>query len=73
MKIADLPDGTAESIEHAIRKYADDKSLDIAKLRGFGSDGASVMTGRHTGVATQLKAHTPRKILPFTVLIIDQL
>lgn len=62
LKIADLPDGTAESIEHAILKYADDKSLDIAKLRGFGSDGASVMTGRHSGVATRLKAHTPRMI-----------
>ena len=32
-----------------------DKSLDVTKLREFGSDGASVMTGTLNGVAVSLK------------------
>ena len=36
--------------------------LNIAKLRGFGSDGAAVMTGRLTEVSTRLKAHAQRLI-----------
>lgn len=56
--VADIFDGTAETIEAAILKYLDNKSLEVSKLCGFGNDGAAVMTGRHTGVATRLKAHT---------------
>lgn len=60
--ICDIFDGTAKTIEAAILKYVDSKSLVISKLRGFGSDGVAVMTGRHTGVATRLKTHAPRMI-----------
>ena len=58
LNVADIFDGTAETNEAAILKYLDNKSLEVSKLQGFGSDGAAVMTGRHTGVATHLKART---------------
>ena len=55
----DLVDGTAECIEEAIRAYITDKELPFSKLMGFGSDGASVMTGRLTGVGTRLHQSNP--------------
>ena len=54
--------GTAETIEAALLQSLTDKGLIITRLRGLGSDGAAVMTGRVTGVATRLKAHSPRMI-----------
>ena len=41
----------AETIETALLQGLVEKSLDITRLRAFGSDGASVMTGRLNGVA----------------------
>ena len=55
LKIVDLVAGTAE----AIRAYTTDKELAFSKLMGFGSDGASVMTGRLSGVATRLHRSNP--------------
>ena len=60
--IVDIPDGKAVSILDAIMYFLDGKLLNIAKLRGFGSDGAAVITGRLTGVSTRLKAHAQRLI-----------
>ena len=60
--IVDIPDGKAVSILGAIMYFLDGKLLNIAKFRGFGSDGAAVMTGRLTGVSTRLKAHAQRLI-----------
>ena len=62
LNIRDLVDGRAETIEAALLQVLRDKSIDVTKLRGFGSDGASVMTGRLTGVATRLRQHTPRMV-----------
>ena len=62
LHIRDLIDGTAETIELAVLQILRDKSIDVAKLRSFGSDGANVMTGRLTGVATRLKQHSPRML-----------
>lgn len=39
LNVADIFDGTAETIEAAILKYFDNKSLEVSKLWGFGSDG----------------------------------
>ena len=36
--------------------------IDISRLRGFGTDGAAVMTGSRNGVATKLRSHSPRMI-----------
>ena len=60
--IVDIADGKAESTLAAILHFLDDKLLNIAKLRGFGSNGAAVMTDRLSGVSTRLKAHAPRLI-----------
>ena len=60
--IKDIRDGTAETIETALLQGLVDKSLDVTKLRAFGSDGASVMTGRLNGVAVRLKRHSPGMI-----------
>ena len=62
LNIRDLVNGRAETIESALLQVLRDKSIDVTKLRGFSSDGASVMTGRLTGVATRLKQHTPRML-----------
>ncbi len=51
-----LEKGDAATITDAILKYFEDHALDIQYLVGFSSDGASVMTGKHNGVAAKLKA-----------------
>ena len=58
----DLFNGTAETIEAALVKYCDDRSISLRKVMGFGSDGAAVMTGKHSGVATRLKVHNPHMV-----------
>ena len=60
--IQDIFDGTANTIVEAIRAFMAKRFLDINKLKGFATDGASVMVGRHTGVATQLKQCSPSLI-----------
>ena len=39
--------------------YLEQKSIPLSRLVGFGSDGASVMIGKHSGVATRLKNKQP--------------
>lgn len=48
--IQDIPDGTVDTIVQTIASYLSMKSVDINKLRGFTSDSASVIVGRHKGV-----------------------
>lgn len=60
--ITDIPNGTAETIESEMLKYASGKSLQITRLCAFGSDGAAVMTGRVSGVAVRLRHHSPKMI-----------
>lgn len=43
--IRDIRNGKAETIEAALLESLTDKALNIKRLRGFGSDGAAVMTG----------------------------
>ena len=62
LHIVDLPNGTADTIETAMLRYLSDKTLPVTKLHAFGSDGASVMTGRLTGVGVRLKSHSPNMI-----------
>ena len=57
--IQDIIDGIASTIVQAIHSIMAKRSLDIDKLRGFATDGASVMVGCHNGVATQLKQCCP--------------
>ena len=50
-RFLDLSDGKAPTIVDAITTYLECVDLNIDDLSSFGSDGASVMTGRHAGVA----------------------
>ena len=52
----------AETIETALLQSLTDRVLNIARLRGLGSDGAAVTTGRVTGLATRLKCQSHRMI-----------
>ena len=54
MKIVDLEHGKALTITNAITSYLECAGLAIEKMSSFGSDGASVMVGCRSGVATQL-------------------
>jgi hypothetical protein len=51
--------GKADCIVEAITNYFEKNSLSFKNLVGFSSDGASTMTGRINGVATQLKRKNP--------------
>ena len=53
--IRDLFNGTAETIESALCNFLVDVNIDLNSVSSFGSDGASVMTGRHDGVAARLQ------------------
>ena len=44
-----------EAIEHVLKDY----NLDSKKCLGFGSDGASVVTGKDNGVAAMMKRSNP--------------
>ena len=56
LKVVNLPDGKACTITQALITYFESVELSIDSLSSFGSDGASVMTGRHSGVAARLCA-----------------
>ena len=59
LKVQDLVDGTAVRIVESLRFYLNEKQLLFSNLMGFGSDGAAVMTGRISGVATRLRQYNP--------------
>lgn len=48
----ELSDGRAETVEEAILAYLRTNSIGLVE---FGSDGAAVVIGRNSGVATRLK------------------
>ena len=53
--IKDLADGKANTVYNALH-VVQEKGLDIDDAAGFGSDGASVMVGRQTGVRFDLSS-----------------
>ena len=62
LQITDIPNGTADTIEAALLQVLSGNGIDLSRLRGFGTDGAAVMTGSRNGVATKLRSHSPRMI-----------
>ena len=62
LRLIDLPDGKADTIMTALLTFLTEMEVPVRKLAGLGSDGASVMVGRKTGVATQLRAINPELI-----------
>ena len=57
-----IVDGKAETVYDSIIQWLQDNGININKVSGFGSDGASVMTGRLNGVGVKLKSINPRII-----------
>ena len=57
-----MSDGTAETVKDALLSIIQEAEIPMPKIVGFGSDGASVMVGCRSGVATQLKVHNPTMI-----------
>ena len=55
LMITDLPDGKADTITSTLTQYLSASGLNVDALSSFGSDGARVMTGNRTGVASRLK------------------
>lgn len=55
--------GTADIITDTLFHYlCDYAKLNLDKLPGGASDGASIMTGIHNGVMARIKAHLPHFI-----------
>ena len=50
-----INDGTAETIKNAILSYLEEANIPLFTITGFGSNGANVMVGSISGVATRLK------------------
>ena len=59
LKLLEVANGTAESITEAILTYFTSKAIDICRLVGMATDGASVMVGCQEGVVTSIKALVP--------------
>jgi len=55
LNILEIDNGTAASVVDGIKKTLLIYNLDIQKMRGIGSDNASVMTGKNNGVHAILK------------------
>ena len=62
LKVVDIVDGKAETIEQKLIEICGQCGVTLGKVLGFGSDGASVMTGCRTGVAAHLKKHNPEMV-----------
>ena len=60
--LEDSPSADASTITNCIIETMDKFSLDSRKLSSFVSDGAAVMTGSRSGVATKLKELNPQLI-----------
>ena len=57
LKVVSLQDGKAETIEQKLVEICQTCKIPLTKIFGFGSDGASVMVGRSSVVATRQKKH----------------
>ncbi|KAJ8050285.1 hypothetical protein HOLleu_03426 [Holothuria leucospilota] len=56
LKNIEVCDGTAEGIYSKLKDVCADFEIPLQKVKGFCSDGASVMVGRKTGVSARLKS-----------------
>ena len=59
LSIIQLPDGKANIVEDHLIAYLESKHISLSRVVGFGSDGAAVMSGKHTRVAARLKQRQP--------------
>lgn len=59
LQLEKVSDGDAASLHSLLLEVLQDRGLDMSKMVGFGSDGASVMTGDKKGVGVRLKHDNP--------------
>ena len=57
--IAEMKQCDATALTEVIVEYLGEKQIDVSRVAGLGSDGASVMTGKHNGVGAKLKKLNP--------------
>lgn len=62
LKIADICDGKAETIEGKLLSVCSQSQISLNMVFGFGSDGASVMTGCRSGVPMRLRGQNREMI-----------
>lgn len=62
LKMVDIVNGTAETIEQKLLDVCSQCEISTSVIFSFGSDGAPVMTGRRTGIATRMKVHNPEMV-----------
>ena len=62
LKIANISYGKAETIEGKLLSVCSQSEVSLNKVFGFGSDGASVMTGCRSGVALRLRGQNHEMI-----------
>ena len=62
LKVVSLLNGKAETIEQKLLEIIQTCKISLMKVAGFGSNGAAVMVGKKSGVATRLKAHNGEMI-----------
>lgn len=55
----EIDKGDAETVYNALKSAAQNKGIDMKKVMFFGSDGASVMTGKKSGVSARLLHDQP--------------
>jgi len=60
--VTDLEPSAWTQIQLHILKYLDDIKLDMKKVQGIGTDGASTMLGCRNGVVAQLKRIRPSAV-----------
>ena len=59
LSLIKLSDGTAGTITQCLQDCLVENGVELSDCVGLGSDGASVMTGTHSSVSTQLKPLQP--------------
>ena len=62
LEIVLLKQANAERIYSALVEYLKEKNLQVSKIVGMGFDGASIFTGKKTGVQTWIKKLAPHAL-----------
>ena len=62
LEIVHLKQANAEGIYSALVEYLKEKNLQVSKIVGMGSDGASTFSEKKTGVQTRIKKLAPHAL-----------
>ena len=63
LKLVQIENEKADTIEQNILSTCQSAHISTSKIMGFGSDGASNMSGRHSGVGARLKQQIPELVM----------